>query len=192
MDCGWNLFTKEGVLHLRLDLFPLSFCSRLVFSFRIRMIAKGNISSWEHLPSVDHLNFTFFRIIIWKLFQSRLLVLNARKYCQFCTKKMVNHFSESLTFTSAMIYQNEVRTKHLRMLICYSAIDNLRRSDEQSFYSGRAHLLKTRDNALSKKIIHHLISLLNNHFLRFFFRLLVTAFNEKYFCLESACQVAIT
>ena len=70
MDCGWNLFTKEGVLHLRLDLFPLSFCSRLVFSFRIRMIAKGNISSWEHLPSVDHLNFTFFRIIIWKLFQS--------------------------------------------------------------------------------------------------------------------------
>ena len=32
----------------------------------------------------------------------------------------------------------------------------------------------------------------NNHFLRFFFRLLVTACNEKYFCLESACQVAIT
>ena len=124
MDCGWNLFTKEGVLHLRLDLFPLSFCSRLVFSFRIRMIAKENISSWEHLPSVDHLNFTFFRIIIWKLFQSRLLVLNARKYCQFCTKKMVNHFSESLTFTSAMIYRNEVRTKHLRMSIFYSAIDN--------------------------------------------------------------------
>ena len=124
MDCGWNLFTKEGVLHLRLDLFPLSFCSRLVFSFRIRMIAKENISSWEHLPSVDHLNFTFFRIIIWKLFQSRLLVWNARKYCQFCTKKMVNHFSESLTFASAMIYRNEVRTKHLRMLIFYSAIDN--------------------------------------------------------------------
>ena len=124
MDCGWNLFTKEGVLHLRLDLFPLSFCIRLVFSFRIRVIAKGNISSWEHLPSVDHLNFTFFRIIIWKLFQSRLLVWNARKYCQFCTKKMVNHFPESLTFASAMIYRNEVRTKHLRMLIFYSAIDN--------------------------------------------------------------------
>ena len=118
------------------------------FSFRIRMIAKGNISSWEHLPSVDHLNFTFFRIIIWKLFQSRLLVWNARKYCQLCTKKMMNHFSESLTFTSAMIYRNEVRTKHLRMLIFYSAIDNLRRSDEQSFYPGIAYLLKTRDNAL--------------------------------------------
>ena len=107
-------------------------------------------------------------------------------------KKMVNHFSESLTFASATIYQHEVRTKHLRMLIFYSAIDNPRRSDEQSFYSGIAHLLKTRDNALSKKIIHHLISLLNNHFLRFFFRLLVTACNERYFCLESACQAAIT
>ena len=124
MDCGWNLFTKEGVLHLRLDLFPLSFCSRLVFSFRIRMIAKGNISSWERLPSVDHLNFTYFRIIIWKLFQSLLLVWNSRKYCQLCTKKMLNHFSESLTFTSAMIYRNEVRTKHRRMSIFYSAIDN--------------------------------------------------------------------
>ena len=119
-------------------------------------------------------------------------VREPRKYCRLCTKKMVNHFSESLTFTSAMIYRNEVRTKHLRMLIFYSAIDNLRRSDEQSFYSGRAHLLKTRDNALSNKIIHHLISLLNNYFLRFFFRLLVTACNERYFCLESACQAAIT
>ena len=39
-------------------------------------------------------------------------------------KTNVNPFSESLTFTSAMIYRNEVRTKHLRMSIFYSAIDN--------------------------------------------------------------------
>ena len=124
MDCGWNLFTKEGVLHLRLDLFPLSFCSRLVFSFRIRMIAKGNISSWEHLPSVDHLNFTFFQNNHMKTFSVAFTRLKCSEILSIVYKKNGEPFFESLTFTSAMIYQNEVRTKHLRMLIFYSAIDN--------------------------------------------------------------------
>ena len=125
MDCGLNLFTKEGMLHPQLDLFPLSFCSRLVFSFRIRMIAKGNISSWEHLPSVDHLNFTFFQNNHMKTFFSRLYSFEMLGNTVNCVqKKMVNHLTESLTFASAMIRQNEVRTKHPRMLIFYSAMDN--------------------------------------------------------------------
>ena len=128
MDCGWNLFTKEGMLHLRLDLFPLSFCSRSVFSFRIRMIAKENISSWEHLPSVAHLNFTFFQNNHMKTFSVAFTRLKCSEILSVVykkkKKKMVNHFSESLTFASAMIYRHEVRTKHLRMLIFYSAIDH--------------------------------------------------------------------
>ena len=154
MDCGWNLFTKEGVLHLRLDLCLLSFCSRLVFSFRIRMIAKGNISSWEHLPSVDHLNFTFFRIIIWKLFQSRLLVWNARKYCELCTKKngepffLKPHFclsydlskrGENKTSTNVNILWRDRQPSSLRrtiILFRYSAfIENERQCFVKKKYS---------------------------------------------------------
>ena len=45
-------------------------------------------------------------------------------------KKNGEPFFLKPSFASAMIYRNEVRTKHLRMLIFYSAIDNLRRSDE--------------------------------------------------------------
>ena len=53
----------------------------------------------------------------------------------FVKKKMVNHFSESLTFASAMIYQNEVRKKHPRMLIFYGAMDNQERDLESIFSS---------------------------------------------------------
>ena len=88
-------------------------------------VLRAPAQPWSHLNCVDHLNFAVFTIIKWKIFQWRFL----------SKKKKVNHFSESLTFASAMIYQNEVRKKHPRMLIFYGAMDNQERDLESIFSS---------------------------------------------------------
>ena len=59
-----------------------------------------------------------------KTFSVAFTRLKCSEILSIVYKKNGEPFFESLTFASAMIYQNEVRTKHLRMLIFYSAIDN--------------------------------------------------------------------
>ena len=191
MDCGWNLFTKEGMLHLRLDLFPLSFCSRSVFSFRIRMIAKENISSWEHLPSVAHLNFTFFQNNHMKTFSVAFTRLKCSEILSILYKK--KWWTIFLKAFFCLSYDLSKRNKNKT-----SANVNILWRDGQSFVTQtNNHFIQVwriywkRETMLCQKN-YSSFNFVSNHFLCFFFRLLVTACNEKHFCLESACQVSIT
>ena len=124
MDCGWNLFTKEGVLHLRLDLCPLSFCSRLVFFLQNTYDRKRKYFVLRAPAQRWSLKLYFFQNNHMKTFSVAFTRLKCSEILSIAYKKNGEPFFESLTFASAMIYQNEVRTKHLRMLIFYSAMDD--------------------------------------------------------------------
>ena len=66
----------------------------------------------------------FFQNNHMKTFSVAFTGLKCSEILSIVLKKDGEPFFESLTFASAMIYQNEVRTKHLRMLIFYSAMDD--------------------------------------------------------------------